>query len=85
MGLAKLATGIGLAIGLIVFLIYHLPHYYKIYNVMRCYNNPVLDVFDHDKRVSNSGDNRGNSEGSFVGLLSKFSSANRVSAVISEE
>ncbi|KAL5272430.1 hypothetical protein ACHWQZ_G000581 [Mnemiopsis leidyi] len=84
-GLAKLVTGIGLAVGLIVFLLYHMPHYYKIYNIMRCYNNPVLDVFDHDKRVVSSGDNRGNSEGSFVALLSKFSSVNRVSAVIVEE
>ena len=74
--ISKLVTGIGLLIGFFVFLFYQTPYYYKIFNTLRCYNNPVHDVFayNHDSPAKDN-----NSEKSFVNLINKFSSANKVS------
>ena len=85
-GLIKLVTGIVLFLGLLIFLLYQLPYYYRIFNTLRCYNNPVTDVSEYtpQRKSHKSKSCKNTTENSIVSLLtSKFHSGNRVSTVSS--
>ena len=43
----KLAAGIILFMGLLCFIVYHLPLYTQIFRTIQCFNNPVIDVFEY--------------------------------------
>ena len=68
--IVKLTIGVVAILIFILFILYCLPKYMRLYNQMRCYNNPVVNVLPCKKRVK-----RKRSNVSFFKLIN----SNRVS------
>eukprot|EP00116_Pleurobrachia_bachei_P011372 sb/3471634/ len=68
--IVKLTIGVVAILIFILFLLYCLPKYVRLYNQMRCFNNPVVNVLPCKKRVK-----RKKSNVSFFKLIN----SNRVS------
>ena len=68
----KLPVGIILFIGLLCFAFFISSYYYKLYSTIRCYNNPVIDVYRYTGQHGTSSGNQKLT--SFMELFSKYSS-----------
>ena len=77
MSTVKLVSAIALITGLICFSLYNSSYYIRLATRIRCYNNPVIDVFDmaYHQKTKTDGVEFDRTD-SFTNFISKFSTSN---------